>query len=58
MFPSIYLNNYLYSFSDYEDKTLLAILYSVQNGFPIKYLTKTYKKKIKDLLQGRAQNKI
>lgn len=58
MFPSIYLNNYLYSFSDYEDKTLLAILYSVQNGFPVKYLTKTYKKKIKDLLQGRSQNKI
>lgn len=52
MFPSVYLNNYLYSFSDYEDKTLLAILYSVQNGFPIKYLTKTYKKKIKTLLQG------
>ena len=52
VFPSIYLNDYLYSFSDYEDKTLLAILYSVQNGFPIKYLTKTYKKKIKTLLQG------
>jgi len=30
VFPSIYLNDYLYSFSDYEDKTLLAILYSVQ----------------------------
>ena len=52
IFPNIYLNNYLYSFSDYEDKTLLAILYSVQNGFPIKYLTKTYKKKIKTLLEG------
>lgn len=52
VFPTIYLNNYLYSFSDYEDKTLLAILYSVQNGFPIKYLTKTYKKKIKNLLEG------
>ena len=52
IFPSIYLNNYLYTFSDYEDKTLLAILYSVQNGFPIKYLTKTYKKKIKTMLEG------
>lgn len=52
IFPTLYLNNYLYSFSDYEDKTLLAILYSVQNGFPIKYLTKTYKKKIKTLLEG------
>lgn len=52
VFPKIYLNNYLYSFTDYEDKTLLAILYSVQNGFPIKYLTKTYKKKIKNMLEG------
>lgn len=51
-FPSIYLNNYVYSLSDYNDKTLLAILYAVQSGFPIKDLTKTYKKKIKNLLQG------
>lgn len=52
VFPNIYLNNYLYSFSDYNDKTLLAILYSVQSGFPIIELTKTYKKKIKTLLEG------
>ena len=51
-FPSIYLNQYVYSFSDYEDKTLLAILYAVQSGFPLKNLTKTYRKKIKSLLQG------
>lgn len=62
VFPCLYLNKYLYSFADYEDKTLLAILYSVQNGFPIKFLTKTYKKKIKNLLAGgckiRFDNKI
>lgn len=51
-FPSIYLNKYLYSLSDYEDKTLFAILYAVQSGFPIKNLTKTYRKKIKNLLEG------
>lgn len=51
-FPTIYLNRYVYSFSDYDDKTLLAILYAVQSGYPIKDLTKTYKKKIKNLLQG------
>ena len=51
-FPSIYLNQYVYSLSDYNDKTLLAILYAVQNGFPMKDLTKTYKRKIKRLLQG------
>lgn len=29
--PDLYLNNYLYTFKDYEDKTLLAILYAVQS---------------------------
>lgn len=51
-FPIIYLNNYIYSLSDYEDKTLLAILYAVQNGFDIRNLTKTYKSKVKKLLEG------
>lgn len=51
-FPSIYLNNYIYSLSDYKDKTLLAILYAVQNGFPIKDLTRVYKEKMKKLLEG------
>ena len=52
IFPSIYLNNYIVSFSNCEDKTLLGLLYAVQNGFPLKNLTKTYRKKIKDLLEG------
>ena len=51
-FPNIYLSNYLYSFSDYKNKTLLAVLYAVQNGFPLKDLSRDYKKKIKDLLEG------
>lgn len=51
-FPTLYLNNYLYSFKDYEDKTLLAILYAIQNGFPLKDLSRTYKSKIKKLLEG------
>lgn len=51
-FPIVYLNNYVYSLSDYEDKTLLAILYAVQNGFDIRNLTKTYRSKIKKLLEG------
>ena len=41
---SIYLNNYVYSLSNYDDKTLLAILYAIQSGFPIKNLSKTYRK--------------
>ncbi len=51
-FPCVYTNNYMFSFSDYEDKTLLPILYAVQNGYPIRDLSKTYKKKIKSLLEG------
>lgn len=51
-FPVIYTNNYIYSMSDYKDKTLLAILYAVQNGFPLRDLSKTYRKKIKELLEG------
>lgn len=55
-FPVLFTNNYLYSFKDYEDKTLLAILYSVQNGFPLDMLSRRYKEKIKNLLEGRLSN--
>lgn len=51
-FPEMYLNNYLYSFSDYKNKTLLAILYAVQNGFPVNDLSRDYKTKIKQLYEG------
>lgn len=52
IFPTIYLNNYLYSFSDYKDRTLLAVLYAVQSGFPINDLSVVYKRKIKALLNA------
>lgn len=52
IFPNLYLNQYVYSLSDYKDKTLLAILYAVQNGFPVKDLSRAYKSKIKNLLEG------
>lgn len=51
-FPRLYLNDYLYSLSDYDDKTLFAILYAVQNGFPIKNLTRCYREKIRNMLEG------
>lgn len=53
-FPIIYLNNYVYSFSDYDSKnsTLLAILYAIQNGYPIKNLSRSYKQRIRNLLEG------
>lgn len=56
--PDLYLNDYLYTFKSYEDKTLLAILYAVQNGFPLNDLTRAYKNKVKDLLHGKYQVNI
>ena len=51
-FTKLYLNNYLYSLSDYEDKTLFAILYAVQNGFPLKDLSRRYREKIRNMFEG------
>lgn len=50
--PDLFLNNYLYTFKDYEDKTMLAILYAVQSGFNISDLSRRYKDKVKKLLEG------
>lgn len=50
--PDLYLNQYLYTFADYEDKTLLAVLYAVQNGFNLNDLSRRYKDKVKNLLKG------
>lgn len=52
VFPIVYTNNYIYSLSDYQDKTTLALLYAVQQGFPLRDLTKTYRSKIKSMLEG------
>lgn len=60
-FPLLYLNEYLYSFSDMTtgDKTSLAILYAVQHGYPIKELSRRYKEKISQLLTtGGSQIKF
>ena len=51
-FPCVYLNNYVYSLSDYKNKTLLAVLYAIQNGYPLRNLTRDYRKKVKNLLEG------
>ena len=56
-FPELYLNQYVYSLSDYvekkeTDKTLYAMLFAVQNGYPLNDLSRRYKEKIKNLLQG------
>ena len=51
--PEIYTNDYIFSFSDYQDSTFLAILYAVQGGFPVNNLSRRYKEKLKSTLSGR-----
>lgn len=60
IFPYLYLNQYVFSFSDYtsKDKTLMAILYAVQSGFPIKNLSRVYKEKLKKLLECGSRIKF
>lgn len=57
-FPEIYVNNYIYSISDMKDKTMLPIIYAVQNGYPINNLTRRYKEKIKKLFEGGQKIKF
>ena len=52
VFPEIYLNNYMMTMEDYADKTTLAVLYAVQNGYPINDLTRRYQENIKKLFKG------
>ena len=52
VFPEIYLNNYMMTTDDYGSETLLAILYAVQNGYPISSLSRKYKNKIESMFKG------
>lgn len=52
VFPELFLNDYLYTFKDYEDRTLFCLLYAVQSGLSLDCLTRRYKEKIKNLLTG------
>lgn len=57
-FPEIYMNDYIYSLSDIQDKTILPIIYAVQNGYPLNNLTRRYKEKIKKLFEGGQKIKF
>lgn len=52
IFPILYINKYIYSLSDYEDKTLLAIVYALESGFDFNMLTRRYKEKVSNLFEG------
>lgn len=53
-FPQVYLNEYVFSFSDItsKDKTLMALLYAVQSGYPLNDLSRRYRERIEELLKG------
>ena len=55
--PEIYLNRYIASFSDVtsKDKTLFAVLFAIQHGYSINDLSRAYKTKIKNLLEGSSK---
>lgn len=55
-FPVLYLNQYVFSFSDITTKnqTLMALLYAVQAGYPLNDLSRRYKEQIKRMLEGRV----
>lgn len=58
VFPEIYLNNYVMTLDDYGNETLLAVLYAVQQGYPINSLSRVYKDKIKKMFEGGYQVKF
>lgn len=41
-----------------EDKTLRALLYAVEQGYPVNELTRSYKKKVLELLESRTEINI
>ena len=57
-FPEIYTNNFICSLSEYNDKTLYAIIFAVQNGFPLNELSRVYKNKVKKLFEGGQKLKF
>jgi len=52
VFPEIYLNDYVMTMDDYADKTTLAVLYAVQNGYPMSSLTRRYRENIEKMFEG------
>lgn len=51
--PDIYLNQYAFSFSDIttKDKTILALLYAIQSGYPLNELSRRYRERVEKLLE-------
>lgn len=59
-FPYLYLNQYVFSFTDMEtiDNTTLGLLYAVQHGYSLKDLSRRYRTKIKAMLECGSRIKF
>lgn len=55
--PELFINEYMYSFSDYTKKndTLRCILFALQHGYDFNDLSRDYKRKVKELIKGNYQ---
>lgn len=52
--PELYVNEFQLSVDDLKkDKTLMALVYAVTNGFPLHDLTRDYKMKVKSFLGNK-----
>ena len=52
--PELFINEFQLSFEDLEkDKTLLALVYAVSQGFPLHDLSRDYKRKVKNFMQNK-----
>lgn len=53
-FPDLFLKDYQVEFKDFEiDSTLQALVYAVNNGFPLHDLSRRYRDKVKDFLNEK-----
>ena len=58
-FPELFLKDYQISIDDLQsDKTLMGLVFAVNNGFPLHDLSRVYKVKVKEFLQKKKPIKI
>lgn len=58
-FPELFLKDYQITIDDLQqDRTLMALVHAVNNGFPLHDLSRKYKIKVKEFLQKKKSIKI
>lgn len=52
-FPELFMSDYQLAIDDLKDKTLSALVFAVNSGFPLHDLSRKYKEKVKNFLQKK-----